>query len=173
MNGMPKPVPPVAIVVSQYNASVTNRLRDGALGAYAEAGGDASSVAVVEAPGAFELPALAAALAKTGRYSGVVALGCIIYGETSHGEHIAGAVARGLVDITLQSGVPVTFGVLTVDTAGQAHARAGGRQGNKGTEAMHALLETLAASAAIARGETSPRCSVPKPDKAAESGGVV
>lgn len=170
MSQMHAPLPPVAIVVAQYNASVTNRLRDGALSAYAEAGGDASAVAVVEAPGSFELPALAGVLARSGRFAGVVALGCIIYGETSHGEHIAGAVARGLVDVTLQTGVPVTFGVLTVDTAGQAHARAGGQQGNKGVEAMQALLETLAASSAIARGETNPRCRVPKPDKAAEAG---
>ena len=159
-------LPPVALVVAQYNASVTNRLRDGALHAYAEAGGDPASVTVVEAPGAFELPALCSAVARSGRCAGVVALGCIIEGETTHGDHIARAVASGLVDITLQTGIPVSFGVLTVETAGQAHARAGGREGNKGIEAMQALLETLAAAAALGRGETTARCSLPKPDKA-------
>ena len=173
MSQPPTPLPPVALVVAQYNASVTNRLRDGALEAYGEAGGDPSSVAVLEAPGAFELPALCAVAARSGRFGGVVAIGCIIHGETSHGEHIAGAVARGLVDVTLQTGVPVTFGVLTVDTAGQAHARAGGREGNKGVEAMQALLETMAASAALARGETNARCRIAKPDKAAATGAGV
>lgn len=163
-------LPPVAVVVARYNASVTDRLRDGALAAYAEAGGDPASVVVVEAPGAFELPALCAAAARTGRVAGVAALGCIIQGETSHGEHIAQAVANGLVQATLQTGVPITFGVLTVDTAGQAHARAGGKEGNKGAEAMHALLETLAATGAMSRGEASPRCALPKPDKAAGAG---
>ncbi len=169
----PHKPPPVALVVAQYNSSVTNRLRDGALSAYAEAGGDPASVTVIEAPGAFELPALCAAVARSGRCAGVVALGCIIEGETSHGDHIARAVAGGLIDVTLQLGIPVSFGVLTVDTAGQAHARAGGQQGNKGVEAMHALLETLAATAALARGETHAKCAIAKPDKALGTGAGV
>lgn len=162
--------PPVALVVAQYNASVTSRLHDGALSAYAEAGGDPASVTVIEAPGAFELPTLCAVVARSGRCAGVVALGCIIEGETSHGDHIARAVACGLVDVSLQTGIPVSFGVLTVDTAGQAHARAGGKEGNKGVESMQALLETLAATAALARGETRAKCGIPKPDKALGTG---
>lgn len=170
MSPQPVTLPPVALVVARYNASVTDRLRDGALGAYAAAGGDPGSVGVIEAPGAFELPALCAAAARSGRWAGVVALGCIIRGETSHGDHIAQAVANGLVQVTLQTGVPVAFGVLTTETADQAHARAGERVGNKGVEAMQALLETVAAVAAIGRGETNACRVLPKPDKASPAG---
>lgn len=169
MSISPTGIPPVAIVVAQYNASVTHALRDGAIAMYADCGGDPSSLILIEAPGAFELPTLCATAARSGRCAGVVAIGCLIEGETSHAEHIADAVAAGLVQVSVQTGVPVTFGVLTVDTAGQAHARAGGRQGNKGAEAMQALLETLAAMAALSRGETAARCTVPKPDKAAST----
>lgn len=161
-------LPAIAVVVAQYNASVTNRLRDGALEAYVEAGGDPGDVAVVEAPGSFELPALCLAAARTGRFAGVVALGCVIQGETRHNQHIADAVAHGLIGVTLQTGIPTTFGVITAETAGQAYARAGGREGNKGTESMHAVLETIAAARALTSGEVSPRCILPKPDKAAQ-----
>ncbi len=167
MTTNPAGVPPVALVVAQYNASVTHALRDGAIAAYAQAGGDTNTLLIVEAPGAFELPVLCTVAARSGRWAGVVALGCLIEGETSHAQHIGNAVANGLVQVGLQTGVPVTFGVLTVETSDQAHARAGGSKGNKGTDAMEALLETLAASAAIARGESSARCTTPKPDKTA------
>ncbi len=167
------PTPPsVAIVVAQYNASVTHALRDGAIAAYAQAGGNPNALLIVEAPGAFELPVLCAAAARSGRCAGVVALGCLIEGETSHADHIGSAVADGLVQVGLQTGVPVTFGVLTVQTAEQATARAGGGEGNKGSEAMRALLETLAATAAITRGDAAVRCASPKPDKAVDTAAV-
>ncbi|MBK7405285.1 MAG: 6,7-dimethyl-8-ribityllumazine synthase [Phycisphaerales bacterium] len=168
MTSQAKRPPPVAVIVAQYNASVTNRLRDAALEAYVQAGGNVADVAVIEAPGSFELPALALAAAKTGRFAGVVALGCVIQGETSHNHHIADAVAHGLIAVTLQTGVPATFGVITAETAGQAYARAGGREGNKGAESMQAVLETIAASEALATGEVNARCTLPKPDKAAQ-----
>lgn len=136
-------VPAVAVVVSRYNGSITDRLLDGALGAYRARGGDALSVRVMHAPGSYELPALALAAARTGRYRGVLGLGCLIKGETSHDQYIAGAVAHGLVQVTVATGVPCAFGVLTVDTADQAAARAGGSYGNKGEESMHALLDTI------------------------------
>lgn len=163
-------LPPVALVVAQYNASVTSRLRDAALDAYAEAGGDPSTVTIVEAPGSFELPALCLAAAKTGRFAGVVALGCIVQGETNHNRYIAEAVAHGLIAITLQTGIPATFGVLTVESAGQAYARAGGREGNKGVEAMRAVLETIAAAEALASGDGQAARVQPKPDKVAAGG---
>lgn len=166
-------LPPIAIVVAQYNASVTSRLRDAALEAYAEAGGDPASVTIIEAPGSFELPALAYAAASSGRFAGIVALGCIIQGETSHNRYIAEAVANGLIQVTLKTGVPATFGVLTVESAGQAYARAGGRDGNKGAEAMRAALEAAAAIETLAAGGGDARCAMPKPDKAAQSGVVV
>lgn len=145
-------VPTLAIVVSRYNAGVTGRMLRGAVEAYEGAGGRADELTIVEAPGAFELPALALAAARSGRYAGVLAIGCIIRGETNHDEVIAHAVAGGLTGVTLQTGVPVCFGVLTVGSVEQAMARAGGEWGespNKGREAMQALLETVRASWAL------------------------
>jgi 6,7-dimethyl-8-ribityllumazine synthase len=141
----PAPIPPaIAVVVSRYNASVTDRLLAGAREAYGEAGfADDGRIVVIPAPGSYELPALALAAARTGRFRGVVGIGCLIKGETRHDQYIAQAVAHGLVNVTLVTGVPCAFGVLTVDTPEQAEARAGGAEGNKGAEAMHAVLDTI------------------------------
>jgi 6,7-dimethyl-8-ribityllumazine synthase len=144
----PDAPPTIAIVVSRYNASITDKLLQGALNTL-RVQSPASKHEVVQAPGAFELPALALAAARTSRFQGVVALGCLIKGETTHDRVIADAVAHGLVQVTIATGIPVTFGVLTVDTPEQAQARAGGDQGNKGADAMSALLETLAATNAL------------------------
>ena len=135
--------PALAVVVSRYNASVTDRLLSGAKEVYAEAGGDVEMLRVIAAPGAYELPALALAAARTGKFKGVLGLGCLIKGETSHDRYIAEAVAHGLVGVTLATGVPCAFGVLTVDTPEQAEERAGGAHGNKGAEGMAALLDTV------------------------------
>jgi 6,7-dimethyl-8-ribityllumazine synthase len=135
--------PALAVVVSRYNASVTDRLLAGARDVYAEFGGNPASLQVIAAPGSYELPALALAAARTGRFRGVLALGCLIKGETRHDRYIAEAVAHGLVSVTIATGLPVAFGVLTVDTPEQAEARAGGGEGNKGAEAMGALLDTV------------------------------
>jgi 6,7-dimethyl-8-ribityllumazine synthase len=97
---------------------------------------------------------LAHACASSGRYDGVIALGCLIRGETRHDRYIAEAVAHGLIGVTVQTGVPVAFGVLTVDHAKQAKARAGGTKGNKGGEAAAALLETILVKRSIAMGKT-------------------
>ncbi len=134
--------PRVAVVVSRYNATITERLLDGALAAFGRRfPGDVPPPVVVEAPGAFELVVLARRLA--GDFCGVVALGCVIRGETEHDRHIASAVANGLASVSIETGVPVTFGVLTVETVEQAMERAGGRKGNKGADAMDALLDVL------------------------------
>jgi 6,7-dimethyl-8-ribityllumazine synthase len=146
--------PRVAIIVSRYNWSVTRPMLEGALGEYAARGHETGSVAVFEAPGAFELPALAMAAADTGRYRGVLTIGCVIKGETRHDQYISQAVASGLVSVTLHTGVPVAFGVLTVETPEQARARAGGEHGNKGQESMAALLDTIIAMDAIRDAET-------------------
>lgn len=144
----PHASPTIAIVVSRYNASITDKLLEGARNTL-RVQSPGSKLEVVPAPGAFELPALALAAAQTGRFQGIVALGCLIRGETTHDRVIADAVAHGLVQVTIATGIPVTFGVLTVDTPEQAQARAGGSGGNKGADAMTALLETLAASNAL------------------------
>ena len=141
----PAAAPAVAGGGGRYNASITDRLLSGAREAWAEAGwgGQPEAMRVVPAPGSFELPALALAAAGTGRFRGVLALGCLIKGETSHDRYIAEAVAHGLVSVTIATGVPCAFGVLTVDTPGQADDRAGGSEGNKGADSMLALLDTI------------------------------
>jgi len=136
--------PPIAVVVSRYNASITDRLLEGAVEAYGRAGGRSEAVTVIEAPGAFELTVLARAAAANPRFAGVVALGCIIQGQTRHDRYLAQAVAHGLTQVAIASGKPVAFGVLTVDTPKQARARAGGAHGNKGFDATIATLRVLA-----------------------------
>jgi 6,7-dimethyl-8-ribityllumazine synthase len=159
----------VLVVVSRYNHSVTSRLLDGARAEYARAGGDPSRLAIAEAPGAYELPALALAGASSGSWAGVVALGCLIRGDTRHDRYIADAVAHGLMTVSLVTGVPVALGVLTTENPAQARARAGGSKGNKGAEAMAALLDSIHVAASLRSGrspaaEHSPRA---RTDKAA------
>jgi 6,7-dimethyl-8-ribityllumazine synthase len=130
----------VAILVSRYNELITARLLDGARACCAEAGVPEADVDVVWLPGAFELPAGAAAAAATGRYACLVALGAVVRGETPHFEYVAGAATTGLTDVSRQHAIPIGFGVLTVDTLQQAMDRAGGSAGNKGHEAAAAAL---------------------------------
>jgi 6,7-dimethyl-8-ribityllumazine synthase len=131
----------VAITVGQFNGDITSRLLDGALEALAEAGVVRERIDVLPVPGAFELPLGAMALAKTRRYSCVVALGCIIRGDTPHFEYVAAEAASGVQLAGLETGVPVAFGVLTCDSRLQAEERSGGEQGNKGAEAARSALE--------------------------------
>jgi 6,7-dimethyl-8-ribityllumazine synthase len=131
----------VAILVSRYNELITSRLLEGALACCAEAGIARADVDVVWVPGAFELPVAAAAAAGTRRYACLVALGAVIRGDTPHFEYVAGEAARGLNAVAVQHGLPVGFGVLTVDTMQQAVDRAGGSAGNKGHEAAAAALQ--------------------------------
>ncbi|MFN7021957.1 MAG: 6,7-dimethyl-8-ribityllumazine synthase [Phycisphaerales bacterium] len=160
----------IAVVVSRYNASVTDRLRDGAVQAWAsrrEALG-LGELTIVDAPGSFELSVLSAEAARTGRFAGVVALGCLVKGDTRHDEYIAHAVANGLTAVSIQTGVPVAFGLITALTPRQARDRAGGPRGNKGREAMDALLDTLTALHALrADDAVTPGAGAarPRPDK--------
>lgn len=153
-----RPAPPaaptkIAIVVSRYNPSITSALLTGALKECADRG--LEKPVVVEVPGSFELVVGCLAAARTGRFDGVVALGCLIRGQTRHDRVIAHAVAQGLVQVSLQTGVPVGFGVLTVNDARQARERAGGSKGNKGVEAMAAVLDTIQSLRAMAAGESA------------------
>lgn len=156
--------PAVAVVVSRYNASITDVLLEGAKREYAARGG--SELEVFYAPGAYELPMLAAHAATAERFRGIVALGCLIRGDTRHDRYIADAVANGLMTVALGSGVPIAFGVLTVENAKQAQERAGGKKGNKGEEAMAAVLDTIRACEAIDTPHALPSAAMPKPDKA-------
>lgn len=126
----------VGVVVSRFNGEVSNALLESALEALAAAGVAEERITVMPVPGAFELPIGAMALAKTRRYSCVIALGCVVRGETAHFEYVAGEAASGLQLAGLETGVPVAFGVLTVDTADQAEARV-----DKGADAARAALE--------------------------------
>lgn len=138
------------MVVSRYNATVTDRLRDGAIETCVRRTG--RNPTVFEAPGAFEIPVVCDAAARSGRFEGVVALGCLIRGETIHDRVIADSVAGAIQHSMLQTGIPIAFGVLTVENASQARARAGGKMGNKGAEAMEALLDTITTLRAIGAG---------------------
>jgi 6,7-dimethyl-8-ribityllumazine synthase len=126
----------VGIVAAKFNGDVTNRLLESALAELDKVGVGRETVTVMTVPGAFELPLGAMALAKTRRYSCIVALGCVIRGETAHFDYVAGETASGLQLAALETGVPVAFGVLTVDTLQQALARA-----DKGAEAVRTALE--------------------------------
>ena len=139
----------VAILVSRYNELVTTRLLDGALACCREAGLAREDVDVVWLPGAFELPVAASVAADTGRYGCLVALGAVIRGETPHFEYVAAETARGLTNVSVSRGVPIGFGVLTVDTMQQAVDRAGGAAGNKGHEATSAALRAADALAQL------------------------
>src|SRR5215467_7757878 len=126
----------VGVVVSRFNGEISNRLLESALGALDAAGVAEERITVMPVPGAFELPIGAMALAKTRRYSCVIALGCVVRGETAHFDYVAGEAASGIQLAGLETGVPVAFGVLTVDTAEQAEARV-----DKGADAAKAALE--------------------------------
>lgn len=130
-----------AIVASRFNELVTDRLLDGARGCLLEHGVSADDVTVIRVPGAFELPAAVAALIRRGGYDGVVAIGCVVRGETPHFDYVAGEAARGLQELAAGSAMALGFGLLTTDTAEQAVARAGGDRGNKGWEAALTALE--------------------------------
>jgi len=148
-----------AIVRARFNAPITQALLDGALRAFATAGIASADVKTVEVPGAFELPVAALWLAQSNEYAAIVALGCVIRGETPHFDFVAGEAARGLGDVALRTGVPIAFGVLTTDTAAPAAARASSidasspehgnahRTSNKGFEAAQAAMAMATARA--------------------------
>ncbi len=130
-----------ALVVSRFNDFITQRLLDGALDALRRHGADLDRVTVAWTPGAFELPLVARKLAETGTYDAVVVLGAVIRGATPHFDHVAGQAASGVARASLDTGVPVIFGVLTTDSIEQAIERAGTKAGNKGAEAALAAIE--------------------------------
>ena len=126
-----------AIVASEYNSVIMDRLIEGAKRALKE-----NPVAVIRVPGAFEIPLAVKRAAESTRYDAIVALGCVLRGDTPHFEYISSAVSQGLQQVALQTGIPVGFGVLTVDTVQQAMDRSG-ESGNKGAEAALTALEMI------------------------------
>lgn len=133
----------VAIVAARFNGGLVDQLVEGASRAWRRYGGADSRLAVQRVPGAFELPLAALKFAASGEYHAVIALGCVIRGDTPHFDYVAGECARGLMDAGLATGVPVIFGVLTTENQAQAEERAAVTRMNKGGESMEAALEMI------------------------------
>lgn len=130
-----------AIAVARFNRDLTERLLDGAVRALTDRGAEDGAVGVWWVPGAFELPVLAKRLAASGSIDAVICLGAVVRGETAHFEYVAGGATQGLVQAAVDTGVPVIFGVLTVDNREQALDRLGGSEGHKGEEAACTAIE--------------------------------
>jgi 6,7-dimethyl-8-ribityllumazine synthase len=132
-----------AIVASRFNDFVTSRLLGGALDALERTGTAEADITVVRVPGSFEIPLAAKKLVQTKKYDAVICLGTLIRGETPHFDYISSEVTKGIGSVSLESGIPVAFGVLTVDSVEQAVDRAGMKSGNKGSEAALSAVEMV------------------------------
>ena len=132
-----------AIVVSRFNEFITNKLLSGAIDALVRHGCKDKDITVAHVPGSFELPFTAKKMAETGSYDAVICLGCIIRGQTPHFEYVAAEATKGIAQVGLTTGVPITFGVITSDTLEQAVERAGSKAGNKGADAAISAIEMV------------------------------
>ncbi|MBI2411751.1 MAG: 6,7-dimethyl-8-ribityllumazine synthase [Deltaproteobacteria bacterium] len=138
-----------ALVVGRFNDFISGRLLEGALDTILRSGGSDDDIDVVKVPGSYEMPVVAKALAASNKYDAIVCLGCVIRGGTPHFDYVAGEAAKGIARVSLDSGTPVSFGVITADNLEQAIERAGTKSGNKGRDAaltameMANLLKTL------------------------------
>jgi 6,7-dimethyl-8-ribityllumazine synthase len=130
-----------AIVVARFNEFITSRLVSGALDELVRHGAEPENLVQVWVPGSWEIPLAAQKLATSGRYAAVICLGCVIRGQTPHFEYVASEVAKGIAHVSLSTGIPVTFGVVTADSLEQAIDRAGAKTGNKGADSARAALE--------------------------------
>jgi len=133
----------VAIVAARFNDFIVDRLISGAVDYLVRHGGSEDDLTLVRLPGAFELPIAAQKLARSGDYDGVVVLGAVIRGATPHFDYVCNECAKGVAQASMETGVPMGFGLLTCDSLDQAIERAGSKGGNKGVEAASALLETI------------------------------
>jgi 6,7-dimethyl-8-ribityllumazine synthase len=131
------------IVVSRFNDFIGSKLVEGAMDALKRHGVDENKVSIVKVPGSFEIPIAAKRLARSGKYDAVICLGAVIRGATPHFEYISAEVAKGIAAVSLESNIPVTFGVLTTDNLEQAIERAGSKVGNKGWDAAVAAMEMV------------------------------
>lgn len=130
-----------ALVVGRFNEFITKRLLEGTLDMLTRQGSEEKDIEVVWAPGSFEIPAVANKMAKTKKYDAVICLGAVIRGDTPHFDYIANELAKGIAQVSLQTGVPAIFGVITADTIEQAIERAGTKLGNKGRDAALSGIE--------------------------------
>lgn len=131
------------IAASRFNDFISGRLIEGAIDAITRAGGDPNEIQIVRVPGAFELPLAAKKMAKSGKYDAVICLGAVIRGATPHFEYISAEVAKGIAMVSLETEIPVSFGVLTTDTIEQSIERAGTKMGNKGWDAAMSAIEMV------------------------------
>jgi 6,7-dimethyl-8-ribityllumazine synthase len=145
----------VAVIASRFNDFVVSGLVKGAVAAWVKHGGAEEALLITRVPGAYELPVIARHLAISGHYEAIVALGCVIRGETAHFDYVAGECARGLQNVMVDTGIPVSFGVLTTETVEQALERAAPGGSNKGGEAMECALEMADLLAKLAARSTS------------------
>ena len=138
-----------ALVVGRFNNFFTDKLRDGAIDCLVRHGAPVESVSVTYVPGSFEIPPVAARLAKSGRFDAVICLGAIIRGDTPHFEYVAAEAAKGVAQVAMNAPVPVIFGIVTADTLEQAVERSGTKAGNKGWDAAMSALEMISLYKAI------------------------
>ncbi len=132
-----------AIVVSRFNDFINAKLLDGCLDALSRHGADDGKISIVRVPGSFEIPLMAKKLADSGNFDAIICLGAVIRGATPHFEYISAEVTKGIAKVTLDSGIPVSFGILTTDNIEQAIERAGTKSGNKGWDAALAAVEMV------------------------------
>ena len=132
-----------AIVASRFNEIIVRKLLDGAMDGLVRHGMDAENITAAWVPGAFEIPTAAAALAKSGKYDAVICVGAVIRGDTTHYDYVCSEVSKGIAQISLSTGVPVLFGVLTTENIEQALARAGSKAGNKGYDCALSAIEMV------------------------------
>ncbi|MSN27288.1 MAG: 6,7-dimethyl-8-ribityllumazine synthase [Geobacter sp.] len=131
------------IVVSRFNSFICERLLEGAVDAIVRHGAADADICVARVPGAFEIPLAAKKMAESGKYDAIICLGAVIRGNTPHFDYVASEVSKGVASVSIDSGVPIAFGVLTTDTIEQAVERAGTKAGNKGFEAAVTAIETV------------------------------
>ena len=129
------------IVISRFNEFIGSKLLSGAIDELKRHGVDEANIDVVWCPGAFEIPLVAKKCAKTGNYSAIITLGAVIKGSTSHYDYVCAEVSKGVASVSLETGVPIIFGVLTTDNIEQAIERAGTKSGNKGSDAAKSAIE--------------------------------
>jgi len=131
------------IVVSRFNDFINNRLLDGSLDALYRHGAEDKNISIIKVPGSFEIPLMAKKLADSGNYDAIICLGAVIRGATPHFEYISAEVTKGIAKVALDSGVPISFGILTTDNIEQAIERAGTKSGNKGWDAALSAIEMV------------------------------
>jgi 6,7-dimethyl-8-ribityllumazine synthase len=141
------------MVLSRFNSFIAERLLEGALDALKRSGAEEEDCAVARVPGAFEIPLAAKKMAKSGRYDAIICLGCVIRGATPHFEYIATEVTKGIAHLSLESEIPISFGVLITDTIEQAIERAGTKVGNKGFDAAMSAIEMANLMKEIGKGK--------------------